>query len=185
MIPRADRARLLQLARTALVARVRSERRPALLDDLLVASFGAFVTLYCRNELRGCLGTLGNATPLAYAIAWLAADVAREDHRFDPLRPDELDDVHLEISVLTAPQIVLVAEDIIVGRDGIIIEQGARNGLLLPQVAMEYGWDRETFLVHTCLKAGLSPDAWRNGATIRRFEAEVFSERDVDCPGET
>ena len=174
----ADRDRLLRLARAALIARVRSERRPEPPDDLQVAASGAFVTLYCRDELRGCLGTLDGRPLLAEAIVRLAGDVAREDYRFEPLRVDELDEVHLEISVLTEPEIVTDPAEIVVGRDGLIAEQGARKGLLLPQVAPEHGWDREAFLSHTCVKAGLPPDAWRKGATIWRFHAEVFSERE-------
>jgi AmmeMemoRadiSam system protein A len=178
MIPTADRKRLLDLARAALVARVTGQPPPEVPEDVEIAASGAFVTLYCGGELRGCLGTLEGREPLADAIARLAGDVARNDYRFEPLRVDELSDVELDISVLTPPAPVNDPADIVVGRDGLIIEQGLRRGLLLPQVATEHGWDRDTFLAHTCAKAGLPPDAWRKGAHILRFEAEVFSDKD-------
>ena len=101
----------------------------------------------------------------------------KEDRRLVQGQGTFFDDVHLEISVLTEPEIVIDPAEIVVGRDGLIVEEGARKGLLLPQVAPEHGWDREAFLNHTCVKAGLPPDAWRKGATIWRFHAEVFSER--------
>lgn len=178
MIEHADREQLLHLARAALGARVRSEAPPVAPVDVQVAASGAFVTLYSHGELRGCLGTLDPRGSLTESIARLAWDVAREDHRFEPLRVEELDDTHLEISVLTEPEIVRDIDDIVIGRDGLIVEQGERRGLLLPQVATEHGWDRERFLGHTCLKARLPADAWRQGATIFRFQAEVFGERD-------
>jgi uncharacterized protein (TIGR00296 family) len=84
----------------------------------------------------------------------------------------------LDISVLTTPQPVPHPSEIVVGRDGLIVEMGVRKGLLLPQVATDHGWDRDTFLAHTCVKAGLPPDAWQNGARILRFEAEVFGDKD-------
>lgn len=174
MIPTVDRKRLLDLARAALVARVRREHPPEIPADLHVEACGAFVTVYCQGELRGCLGTLDAREPLAEAIARLGADVATHDHRFEPLHDHELNAVALDVSILTAPEPVIDPLDIRVGRDGLIVEQGSRRGLLLPQVATEHGWDRESFLAHTCVKAGLPADAWRRGARILRFQAEVF-----------
>lgn len=176
MIPVEDRSRLLQLARTALTARVQRQRPPDVPRDLVLSASGVFVTVYCHDELRGCLGALDVCEPIAGLIVRLAGEVAQRDYRFEPLRVDELPQVTLDISVLTPPSTVADVLDIVVGRDGLIIEQGNRRGLLLPQVALEHGWDRQTFLVHTCLKAGLPPDAWRSGATILRFEAEVFGD---------
>ena len=174
MIPAVDRRRLVDLARTALVARVRGEHPPEIPADLQVEACGAFVTVYCQGELRGCLGTLDAREPLAEAIARLGGDVATHDHRFEPLHDHELPAVVLDVSILTAPEPVFDPLDITVGRDGLIVEQGSRRGLLLPQVATEHGWDRETFLAHTCVKAGLPADAWRRGAKVLRFQAEVF-----------
>jgi uncharacterized protein len=176
MIPVEDRRRLVHLAHTALAARVQRLRAPDAPLDLVLSASGIFVTAYCHDQLRGCLGALDVREPVAELIVRLAGDVAQNDYRFDPLRVDELPVVTLDISVLTPPVPVADPSDIVVGRDGLIIEHGARRGLLLPQVALEHGWDRETFLAHTCLKAGLNPEAWRSGATILRFEAEVFGD---------
>jgi AmmeMemoRadiSam system protein A len=178
MIPTDMRRRLLDLARLALTARVRGAPPPVAPDDIDLPASGAFVTLYCGGELRGCLGTLDMREPLAEAVVRLGGDVAKNDYRFEPLRTDELTSVMLDISVLTTPQPVPHPSEIVVGRDGLIVEMGVRKGLLLPQVATDHGWDRDTFLAHTCVKAGLPPDAWQNGARILRFEAEVFGDKD-------
>ena len=177
MIDAADRQRLVALARHAFCARVRGEPAPPAPTDLVIHAFGVFVTIYHRSELRGCLGTLDAREPLAEAIVRLAGDVSHNDHRFEPIEMHEIADIAIDLSVLTAPRLVDDPSAIVVGRDGLIVEYGSRKGLLLPQVAPAQGWDRETFLAHTCLKAGLASDAWRNGAVIRRFEAEVFGER--------
>lgn len=178
MIPTTDRQRLLTLARQALAARVRRLPGPIPPDDLNVPSSGLFVTIYCRRELRGCLGTLDSGEPLAESVVRLAGDVSHQDYRFRPLATHELIEVAIDLSVLTPTELVSGASSIHVGRHGIVVQQGSRRGLLLPQVATEHGWDRETFLAHTCLKAGLPADAWQRGATVLRFEAEVFSETD-------
>jgi AmmeMemoRadiSam system protein A len=174
MIANDERRQLLAIARSALEARVRGERPPeiAAAPDALAA--GVFVTVHCDGALRGCLGTVAGDVRLAEAVARLAAEVATEDFRFAPLRPADLPHMSLELSVLTPTEVVTDPESIELGRDGLIIEQGSRRGLLLPQVAVEHGWDRETFLGQTCVKAGLPSSAWRHGATIRRFQAEVF-----------
>jgi AmmeMemoRadiSam system protein A len=107
-------------------------------------------------------------------IARTAVAACSADPRFPPVAAHELQDVTLEISVLGALERVTALEEIVIGRDGVVIEQGWQRGLLLPQVAVEWRWDRETFVAQTCRKAGLQPDAWKNGASIWRFEAEVF-----------
>ena len=178
MISTAHRQRLLHLAREALVARVRRGEAPAPPGDLEVPSSGVFVTIHCRGELRGCLGTLDGREPLAESIVRLAGDVSHQDYRFNPVATHELDHLSIDVSVLSPTEVVTDPTAIEVGRDGLIIEQGSYRGLLLPQVATEHGWDREKFLVQTCVKAGLPPDAWRHGATILRFQAEVFREED-------
>jgi hypothetical protein len=106
----------------------------------------------------------------------MAVAAATQDPRFDPLGPDELDRVRIEISVLGLPETVADPADVEVGRHGIILSKGGRRGLLLPQVPLEHGWDRETYLKHGCLKAGLGPDEWKKGATIEIFTAQVFAE---------
>lgn len=139
---------------------------------------GAFVTLKRRGELRGCIGTLECRRSLPEEVARVAVSAAREDPRFEPVRPSELDDLDVEVSVLgpLEPIDPLDPTAIDIGRHGLVVEHGWRRGLLLPQVATEWGWDRETFLAHTCAKAGLPPDCWRNGATVYRFAADVFGE---------
>jgi AmmeMemoRadiSam system protein A len=176
----AEQRRLLALARRALDARVR--RLPAPEPECggaLDAPANAFVTIHNRGELRGCLGRLDARAPLAETIAQLAASVSDSDPRFDPVSLLELPDVDIEISVLTPEWAIETIDEIELGRHGVIVEQGARRGLLLPQVAVEHQWDRETLVSHTCLKAALPRDAWRRGAQLFVFEAQVFSERDV------
>jgi len=171
-----DQVRLLSLARRALEARVRRGDVPAIDEPLEVAS-GAFVTILHGGELRGCLGRLNANVPLAQLVLELAQSVADSDPRFDRVRTDELADIVFEISVLTPEREIDSVEVIEVGRHGLIVEQGRNRGLLLPHVATEHGWDRYTFLDHTCLKAGLLPGAWTRGARVFVFEAEVFGER--------
>ena len=137
---------------------------------------GAFVTIHSRGNLRGCLGRLTLEAPLGHTIIHLAGVVADSDPRFDPVSPRELTDLDIEISVLTPERHIRSLEEIEVGRHGLIVEDDDHRGLLLPQVATECGWDRQTFLEHTCLKAGLPRNAWQNGARMLIFEAQVFGE---------
>lgn len=171
------RPRLLTLARTALVARVTAAAPPAPPDDLSMVIAGMFVTIHCRGDLRGCLGTL-TAGPLAPTLIRLAGDVAEHDVRFTPLEVGELAWISVELSLLTPPEPVSDLQQLRIGRDGLIVEQGRHRGLLLPQVAIDQQWDLDTFLAQTCVKAGLPPSAWRDGASVFRFEADVFGEDD-------
>lgn len=177
MLTDAERCDLLALARLAVTASVRRESRPALPQGPgLHRPAGAFVTLTEHHELRGCIGYPDADQPLAAVVARCAASAATDDPRFPPVTPDELADLLVEISVLGPLEVVTDPSSIVVGRDGLIIELGHRRGLLLPQVAIEWGWDRDAFLTHTCLKAGVPADAWRTGARLFKFEAEVFAE---------
>ncbi|MDO8793771.1 MAG: AmmeMemoRadiSam system protein A [Vicinamibacterales bacterium] len=172
-----DQHRLLRLAREALEARVRKAPPPPVeYGGALDWPCGAFVTIHHRGDLRGCLGRVDVDAPLADTVAHLAAVVSDSDPRFDPVSVLELQAISLEISVLTPEEEVRSIDQIEIGRHGLIIEQGHRRGLLLPQVATEHGWNRETFLDHTCRKASIPPDAWRRGARILIFEALVFRE---------
>jgi hypothetical protein len=167
---------LVGIARAAVRGSV-SGRAPALppVPDLPEAS-GAFVTLKKDGELRGCIGTLECRGPLAEEVARAAVSAAREDPRFAPIGASELDDLQVEVSILgpLEPIDPLDPEAIVIGRHGLVVEQGSRRGLLLPQVAIEWNMDRETFLARTCVKAGLPTDAWRTGAQVYRFAADVF-----------
>ncbi len=176
-VPVADQQRLLALARRALEARVRREPAPpAEPGGALDWPRGAFVTIHAAGDLRGCLGRLDPGAPLAETVADLAASVADSDPRFQPVAATELPSIDVEISVLTPEREISGPAEIEVGRHGLIVEQGHRRGLLLPQVASEYAWDAETFAAQTCVKAGLPPDAWRRGARLFVFEAQVFAE---------
>jgi AmmeMemoRadiSam system protein A len=168
---------LLTIARDALEARVRRTRRAgAVTQDAAQPRQGAFVTIFCRGELRGCLGRITSNLPLPELIDHLAQEVADSDPRFDPVLPAELLDIIVEISVLTPEREIVLVDEIEIGRHGLIIEQGSCRGLLLPQVPIQHEWNRETFVAQTCLKAGLPSDAWRRGARMFVFEAEVFGE---------
>jgi AmmeMemoRadiSam system protein A len=176
-IPDPDRIRLLAFARHVLEARVRRAPPPPRPDGgVFELPRGAFVSIHCGADLRGCLGRL-EPDPLGATVAHLAAVVADSDPRFDAVRADELSALVIELSVLTPEQEIGDPGEVEVGRHGLIVEKGYRRGLLLPQVPVEHGWDREEFLAHTCSKAGLPCDAWRQGARLFVFEAEVFGER--------
>lgn len=178
MLTADDRATLLSIARTSLEAHVRREwLLPPSPAGTLGARSGAFVSIHLRGgALRGCLGRLEPDGPLARTVHELAALVSDSDPRFEPVQPHELPHLEIEISVLTPEQLVASIEHVEVGRHGLIVEHGRRRGLLLPQVPTEHGWDAVTFVEHTCLKAGLPPDAWQRGARLFVFEADVFSE---------
>lgn len=177
MLTRDERLELLRVARGAIAHALSAGLPPApprLGNPALRA--GAFVSVHLHGDLRGCIGHLGTTQMLADVVAECAVAAATRDPRFASLRPDELTDVRLEISVLGPVEPVSDVTAIEIGRHGLMVEQGFLRGLLLPQVATEQGWGREVFLAHTCLKAGLKADAWKSGARISRFEAEVFGE---------
>ena len=177
MIGTQDQRRLLDLARQALEARVRQLLPPSVgQGGAFDWARGAFVTIHYRGELRGCLGRLELDMSLGETIAHLAAVVSDSDPRFAPVSTSELSGIDVEISVLTPEWEISSMENIEIGRHGVIIEEGPRRGLLLPQVATDHGWDRVMFLSHACLKASLPADAWRRGARILIFEAQVFGE---------
>jgi AmmeMemoRadiSam system protein A len=136
---------------------------------------GAFTTLYVNHELRGCVGYVYPVSPLYQTIAETSCAAAFEDTRFPPLQSKDLSDLTVSISVLS-PLAPAQPEEVQVGRHGLLVSQGGRRGLLLPQVPLEHGWDRTTFLDQTCRKAGLPEDAWRRGASIEIFTAEIFSD---------
>jgi len=174
-----ERRHLVALARAALEARVHRREEPEIDTVLAIESrHGAFVTIFHRGALRGCLGRLTPDLPLPGLIRHLAQVVADSDPRFDAVRPVELHEIRLEISVLTPAREIASVGEIEIGRHGLIAEHGARSGLLLPQVPAEHGWDLDEFVTHTCLKAGLAGDAWRHGARLFVFEALVFGEEE-------
>jgi uncharacterized protein len=177
MLTRDTQRQLLAIARAALEARVRGTRvAESGSKHASQPGQGAFVTIFCNGELRGCLGRVTSDWLLPDLVRHLAQEVADSDPRFTPVDPRELKDIALEVSVLTPEREILSIDEIELGRHGLIVEQGSRKGLLLPQVPTEHEWDRETFVSQTCLKAGLPVDAWRHGARLLVFEAQVFGE---------
>ena len=147
-------------------------------DEALNGHHGAFVTLTIASELRGCIGYFDPIHPLIEAVAASAVKAALDDHRFPPVRPDELPRIRLEISVLSPRIPVQSLDEIVVGRDGLYIETDVARGLLLPQVATDYRWDAERFLLHTFRKCGLPPvPIGAPGVKVFRFTADVFAER--------
>jgi AmmeMemoRadiSam system protein A len=169
---------LVGVAREAVRARVTGRQPEIPASNDYPEATGAFVTLKKRGELRGCIGTLECRRSLVEEVARVAVSAALEDPRFPPVTPAELGDLDVEVSVLGPLEAIDPADPsaIEIGRHGLVVEQGPRRGLLLPQVATEWNLDRERFLAQTCIKAGLPPDAWRRGATVYRFAADVFGD---------
>ena len=176
-----DGRRLVTLARAAVVAAAFGEQPPeAPRDGVYARRAGAFVTLHAGGDLRGCIGQAEPRDPLGEVIVHCARAAALEDPRFPPVAPSEVAALDIEVSVLTPPERLADLSSVVVGRHGLIVSRGGRRGLLLPQVPVEWGWTREEFLAHVCRKAGLAADAWQHGAEVLAFEAEIFSEGDVD-----
>lgn len=173
-----EKRRLLELAR-AVVGLAAQERRqldpPPETSPNLQGPGAVFVSLHKGGLLRGCVGQVTARLPLYRAVAEAAYSAAVEDPRFAPLDPEELPEVSLEISVLS-PFFPVRPEDICVGKHGLFVSREGARGLLLPQVAMQYHWDSQRFLEEVCLKAGLEPEAWKHGATLQGFTAQVFGE---------
>lgn len=168
---------LLKIARESIEETVNGKPIDAPTDPTdLPSGSGAFVSLHKDGRLRGCIGVFASRDPLDVTVSNMAKAAATQDPRFSPVGPDELPLLAIEISVLSPLRRITDVNEIEVGRHGIYIMQGKKRGVLLPQVATEHGFDRETFLDETCMKAGLEPQAWRNGAEIHIFEAEIFRE---------
>ncbi len=151
---------------------------PRVTDLNLLEHRGAFVTLHRHGQLRGCIGTFIADRPLYEIVGDMAISAAFNDPRFRPLSPSELDEIDLEVSALTPLRETTDLDEIQVGIHGIYIVNGPYRGVLLPQVATEYGWDRYTFLDQTCIKAGMAPGCWKDPNTkVYIFSAEVFGEK--------
>ena len=172
-----DQQTLLRIAREALVGYLDLAVIPKFPEpgEALRQRCGAFVTLRKGKNLRGCIGVTEGIKPLYITVGECAVWAALHDRRFPPVMKSEVKGLRLEISVLS-PLMEIAPQDIEVGRHGLIISRGDMRGLLLPQVPVEWNWDRERFLNETCRKAGLPPDAWRQGARIQAFTAQVFEE---------
>jgi AmmeMemoRadiSam system protein A len=176
-----ERKKLLEIAKASIIEAVtkKPQAYPEVKEPHLIQNCGAFVTIKEKGELRGCIGYIQAVKPLYETIKEMAQSAAINDHRFNPLAEAELDNIELEISVLTPMRLIKDVNEIIVGKHGIYIRKGFNSGLLLPQVASEYSWDRGTFLEQACMKAGLPADAWKDStAQIYIFSAEVFGEKE-------
>lgn len=179
-----ERAFLRELARRAVSAAAHGKAAPdpeavarergLPLSERLRELRGAFVTLHEGEHLRGCIGMIEGHLPLVRTVADNARAAAVDDPRFPSVTPDELSNITIEVSALTPLRAVDGPAGIEVGRHGILLQKHGRQAVFLPQVATEQGWDLSTTLTHLCRKAGLPADAWREGAHLHVFEAEVF-----------
>ena len=174
-----EKRTLLKIARSAIACALESKTLPTLnsQSEALNHCSGIFVTLRIGEDLRGCIGYIEPLFPLAHATQEVAVKAAMEDPRFMPLTQSELDKITIEISVLSPLEELIDTETIEIGKHGLVIDAGYRRGLLLPQVATEYDWDRRQFLKQISLKAGLPPDAWkRKEIKLFTFTVEKFDE---------
>jgi MEMO1 family protein len=173
--------RLLKIARHAIEGYIMTGRRPDVeeQDKTLNREMGAFVTLHKQGRLRGCIGNIIGKGPLYSTVSDMAIESATGDPRFSPVTRDEIDDIDIEISVLSPLEEIDDADKIIMGRHGVLVKSGFKSGVYLPQVATETGWGRDEFMDSLCAqKAGIPKDSWRTGACqIYIFSAEVFGEK--------
>ena len=171
-----ERSLLLKLAHASIEAAVEGrEFAPAGPSAHLAEPRGVFTTIYLRGQLRGCVGYVFALAPLYRGVAETARAAAFDDSRFMPVSRDEAYELEVALSVLS-PLAPIAPAQVEIGRHGLLVSKVGHRGLLLPQVPVEHGWDRITFLEQTCLKAGLAEDAWKKGATLEGFTAEVFGD---------
>lgn len=176
-----EKIELLRIARNSITSVVNGKGPPEVepKTENLKTPCGAFVTITVNDTLRGCIGYVEAIKSLAETVNEVAAKSALEDPRFPPVEPYELDKIEIEISVLSPLTSVKSIDEIKIGEHGLMIKRGWRRGLLLPQVAVEHNLTKEEFLEHTCLKAGLPPDCWKDKETeIFKFTAVIFKESD-------
>lgn len=180
MLSDEDKRFLLRLARDSMAAFAAGEtfRDPADVPEGVRAVQGAFVSLHKSGQLRGCIGYVKGIKPLWQAVRDLAVEASAHDPRFAPVRPREIEEVDVEVSVLGLLERIKGPAEVEIGTHGLFIRSAGRSGLLLPQVATEHAWDAAKFLEQTCWKAGLPPDEWQDPkAELYRFGAAVFAEK--------
>ena len=181
MLNNGQRRKLLEIARKSIEAYLKTGKKIELTetDPLLLKEMGAFVTLREHGELRGCIGNLMENKPLYLTIRDMAVEAATADPRFSPVQLTELENIDIEISVLSPLERIDSADKIQLGVHGVLVKRGFNSGVFLPQVATETGWTKEEFLSNLCAhKAGLAPEAWKDKSTeLYIFSAEVFSEK--------
>lgn len=178
LLTKKEQKALLKIARQTVVGYVTNRTVPAIASASpgLNLHSGCFVTVKQKGELRGCIGNFVSDQALYLLVQEMAVSAATRDPRFYPMKVDDLADFMLDISVLSSLEKAASVEEIKVGKHGIYIVKGSYRGVLLPQVATEYGWNRDQFLQHTCIKAGLPQDAWKGECDIFIFSAQVFRE---------
>ena len=176
-LTRTEQNKLLSLAREAIIGYVRDRILPNRADSepAIQGHQGCFVTIKINNTLRGCIGSFVSDKPLYKLVQEMAISAATRDPRFYPMQPPDLANFSLEISVLSPLEKISSPDSVKMGTHGIYIEKNSCRGVLLPQVAVEHGWDRDTFLSQTCLKAGLKSDDWKEGADIYVFSAQIIA----------
>ena len=177
-----EQRELLRIARAALREHARSGRMPPGKPhrESLLADAAVFVTLHRDGDLRGCIGTTIADRPIYRVVQEMAIAAATRDPRFPPVAGDEIAALDIEISVLGALRRIASPDEVVIGRDGVVVEGRGHRGLLLPHVAVESGWDAHGFVERTCLKAGLVRDAWRAGdLELSVFPTQVFSEGEM------
>jgi AmmeMemoRadiSam system protein A len=181
MLNKAQQEQLLKIARQTIESYLSTRKKPdfKITDKDLQEEQGAFVTLHENGQLRGCIGNIIGHQPLWETVRDMAVESATGDPRFSPLTKEELENIAIEISVLTKPERVKSADEIIMGTHGVIVRRGFASGVFLPQVATETGWSKEEFLSSLCShKAGLPADAWKDKSTeLYIFSAQVFGEK--------
>jgi len=178
LLTRKEQKELLKIARETVIDFVTNGKVPVVSPTSpgLNLHSGCFVTIKQKGELRGCIGNFVSEQPLYQLVQEMAVSAATRDPRFYPMKAGDLDDFALDISVLSPLTKAASVDEIKVGVHGIYIVKGSYRGVLLPQVATEYDWNRDQFLQHTCIKAGLPQDAWQGECEIYIFSAQVFGE---------
>ena len=173
-----QRKELLELARTSISEYIQEDQVPdhKLEDPVFSHLSGVFVTLKSEDQLRGCIGYIKRDLPIYHAVQEIAVAAATSDPRFPPITLEELDKVSIEISILSPLNRIIDLDQIVVGTHGLVIFHDGHQGVLLPQVAVEHEWDRETFLENLCEKADLDPTCWMDEPVIYTFTAVVFEE---------
>jgi len=180
LLSQQEKEALLTFARIAIEEALNARQTKSIRFESKIFSEkrGAFVSLHQNGKLRGCIGYVLAYKPLIETVKEMAVAAARRDPRFSPVTPEELPEIDIEISVLSPLYEIKDINEIEIGRHGLYIKNGPHSGLLLPQVATDYKWDRESFLQQTCRKAGLFSDAWQDEeTTIQVFSAQVFGEK--------
>lgn len=179
LLTKIEQRKLLKIARDTITSYVTNGKVPPV-DPTSVGlqlESGCFVTIKQKGVLRGCIGNFVSDKPLFKLVQEMAVSASTQDPRFYPMKPHDLADFELEISVLSPLKKAASVDEIEVGTHGIYIIKGSYRGVLLPQVATDYGWDRDEFLRHTCIKAGLQENAWKSGCDIYIFSAQIFGEK--------